>query len=199
MSPPPAAATSTALSPSDLEVGDGEDLPEDYGERFPEKEPGERRRVGVLLHPTSLRGPYGIGDLGDEAIRFLDWLQAAGCSVWQVSNRCVHMFPSNTFLAFVLPRCASFHSPTLYDNAVLLWFLLFCWWIDLMNGHVMLAGSSTCSAGEEVEGGWIAVRRTGNWGVSKFYIYDNILLWWLLAFHVGELRTLEVAALPCYI
>ncbi|KAI6699688.1 hypothetical protein NL676_014012 [Syzygium grande] len=62
----------------------GEDLPADYGERFPEADPGERRRAGVLLHPTSFRGPYGIGDLGEEAFRFLDWLHASGCSVWQV-------------------------------------------------------------------------------------------------------------------
>ncbi|PON85699.1 Glycoside hydrolase [Trema orientale] len=62
----------------------GEDLPLDYGDRFPKPDPTDRRRAGVLLHPTSFRGPYGIGDLGDEAFRFLDWLHQAGCSVWQV-------------------------------------------------------------------------------------------------------------------
>jgi 4-alpha-glucanotransferase len=41
------------------------------------------RRAGVLLHATSLPGPYGIGDLGPEAVRFLDWMQAAGLSIWQ--------------------------------------------------------------------------------------------------------------------
>ncbi|XP_048128364.1 4-alpha-glucanotransferase, chloroplastic/amyloplastic isoform X2 [Rhodamnia argentea] len=65
-------------------VAVGEDLPADYGEWFPEVDPSERRRAGVLLHPTSFPGPYGIGDLGEEAFRFLDWLHASGCSVWQV-------------------------------------------------------------------------------------------------------------------
>ncbi|GMY11257.1 4-alpha-glucanotransferase, chloroplastic/amyloplastic isoform X2 [Fagus crenata] len=65
-------------------VGVGEDLPVDYGEWFPKPDPENRRRAGVLLHPTSFRGPHGIGDLGDEAFRFIDWLHEAGCSVWQV-------------------------------------------------------------------------------------------------------------------
>ncbi|HOZ72231.1 MAG TPA: 4-alpha-glucanotransferase [Spirochaetales bacterium] len=43
-----------------------------------------RRSSGVLLHPTSLPGPFGIGDLGPEAGRFVDWLAEAGQSVWQV-------------------------------------------------------------------------------------------------------------------
>uniref|UniRef100_A0A6V7QQV6 4-alpha-glucanotransferase n=1 Tax=Ananas comosus var. bracteatus TaxID=296719 RepID=A0A6V7QQV6_ANACO len=34
--------------------------------------------------PDFAAGPYGIGDLGDEALRFLDWLHSAGCAVWQV-------------------------------------------------------------------------------------------------------------------
>jgi 4-alpha-glucanotransferase len=38
------------------------------------------RSSGVLLHPTSLPG----GRLGEEAYRFVDWLQAAGQSWWQV-------------------------------------------------------------------------------------------------------------------
>jgi len=42
------------------------------------------RSSGVLLHPTSLPGRYGIGDLGDEAYRFVDFLAAAGQSYWQV-------------------------------------------------------------------------------------------------------------------
>jgi 4-alpha-glucanotransferase len=43
------------------------------------------RRAGVLLHVTSLPpSSTGQGDLGSEAYRFVDWLEAAGCSVWQV-------------------------------------------------------------------------------------------------------------------
>ena len=42
------------------------------------------RCSGILLHPTSLHGPYGIGDLGEGAYRFVDWLAAHGQSIWQV-------------------------------------------------------------------------------------------------------------------
>lgn len=42
------------------------------------------RSSGILLHPTSLPGPYGIGDLGAGAYRFVDWLEAHGQSIWQV-------------------------------------------------------------------------------------------------------------------
>ena len=42
------------------------------------------RASGILLHPTSLPGPWGVGDLGPEAWRFLDTLAAAGVSVWQM-------------------------------------------------------------------------------------------------------------------
>jgi len=42
------------------------------------------RSSGILLHPTSLASPYGIGDLGAEARRFVDFLAEAGQKVWQV-------------------------------------------------------------------------------------------------------------------
>jgi len=44
----------------------------------------EARQTGVLLHPTSLPGPHGIGDLGPEARRFVEWLVAAGVRFWQM-------------------------------------------------------------------------------------------------------------------
>src|SRR5215207_8153661 len=44
----------------------------------------KKRLSGVLLHPTSFPGPYGIGDLGPEAYKFIDFLVAAGQSLWQV-------------------------------------------------------------------------------------------------------------------
>jgi 4-alpha-glucanotransferase len=43
-----------------------------------------KRAAGVLLHPTSLPSCYGIGDLGNEAIAFLDWAASAGMHLWQV-------------------------------------------------------------------------------------------------------------------
>jgi 4-alpha-glucanotransferase len=42
------------------------------------------RTSGILLHPTSLPGPGGIGSLGNDARRFLDFLHHAGQSLWQV-------------------------------------------------------------------------------------------------------------------
>src|SRR4029078_4932442 len=42
------------------------------------------RAAGILLHPTSLPGPNGIGELGSEAHRFLDFLAATGITIWQV-------------------------------------------------------------------------------------------------------------------
>lgn len=46
--------------------------------------PDRDRRSGILLHPTSLSGPHGCGDLGGAAHRFARWLSAAGQRLWQV-------------------------------------------------------------------------------------------------------------------
>jgi len=43
-----------------------------------------KRSAGVLLHTTSLPGPHGIGDFGPGAFQFVDWLVAAGQSIWQL-------------------------------------------------------------------------------------------------------------------
>ena len=42
------------------------------------------RSAGILLHPTSLPGKYGIGDLGDDAFKFIDFVEKAGQNLWQV-------------------------------------------------------------------------------------------------------------------
>jgi len=42
------------------------------------------RRSGLLLHPTSLPGRAGVGDLGIEGYRFVDFLGRSGCKLWQV-------------------------------------------------------------------------------------------------------------------
>src|SRR6185436_15423735 len=39
----------------------------------------DQRRAGVLLHPTSLPG----GNFGQDALRFIDFMHAAGLTVWQ--------------------------------------------------------------------------------------------------------------------
>lgn len=60
----------------------GDELPADYGE--PKPNPPKNRRAGVILHPTSLPGKYGTGEIGKEAQRFVDWLAASGMQLWQV-------------------------------------------------------------------------------------------------------------------
>lgn len=40
--------------------------------------------AGILVHPTSFPGPYGIGDLGKGAYAFIDFMEKAGLTVWQV-------------------------------------------------------------------------------------------------------------------
>src|SRR6266508_1859169 len=42
------------------------------------------RLSGILLHPTSLPGRHGIGDLGESAYRFADFLAGCGQGLWQV-------------------------------------------------------------------------------------------------------------------
>ncbi len=42
------------------------------------------RKSGILLHPTSLPGPGGIGSLGAEAMAFADFLRDAGQAIWQI-------------------------------------------------------------------------------------------------------------------
>ncbi len=43
-----------------------------------------KRASGILLHPTSLPGPFGIGDLGPEAYRFIDFLADTEQTLWQI-------------------------------------------------------------------------------------------------------------------
>lgn len=43
-----------------------------------------RRSSGILLHPTSLPSRFGVGDLGPEAYRFVDFLAECSQHIWQV-------------------------------------------------------------------------------------------------------------------
>lgn len=55
---------------------------------------------GVLLHPTSLPGEGGQGDLGPAAETFVDYLASAGCRVWQM----LPVAPVNADRSPYLPR-----------------------------------------------------------------------------------------------
>ena len=42
------------------------------------------RASGILLHPTSLPSRFGIGDLGDRAYKFVDFLANSDQQIWQI-------------------------------------------------------------------------------------------------------------------
>jgi 4-alpha-glucanotransferase len=65
--------------------------------------------AGILLHPTSLPGPFGTGDFGPQAVRWMDFLAEAGSTIWQVlplgptgygdsPHQCYSAFAGNTSL-----------------------------------------------------------------------------------------------------
>ncbi len=67
------------------------------------------RSSGILLHPTSLPGRFGVGDLGEAAYAFIDFLAASGQTLWQVlplgptgygdsPYQCFSAFAGNTLL-----------------------------------------------------------------------------------------------------
>lgn len=67
------------------------------------------RASGVLLHPTCLPGEYGIGDLGPQAYSFVNFLEEAGQTYWQIlplgptgygdsPYQCFSAFAGNTLL-----------------------------------------------------------------------------------------------------
>ena len=67
------------------------------------------RYAGILLHPTSFPGPYGIGDIGPEAYRWVDFLKSSGTRYWQIlplgptgygdsPYQCFSAFAGNPFL-----------------------------------------------------------------------------------------------------
>jgi 4-alpha-glucanotransferase len=53
-------------------------------DQHPAARPALPRAAGILLHPTSLPAPHGIGDLGAAAYRFVELLEAARQTIWQV-------------------------------------------------------------------------------------------------------------------
>jgi len=42
------------------------------------------RQAGILMHPTSLPSNYGVGDLGNEAYEFIDFLHGSKQKIWQI-------------------------------------------------------------------------------------------------------------------
>ena len=42
------------------------------------------RQSGIICHPTSFPGPHGIGDFGEPAFRYVDWLARGRQTLWQL-------------------------------------------------------------------------------------------------------------------
>ncbi|HEX2861223.1 MAG TPA: 4-alpha-glucanotransferase [Lacunisphaera sp.] len=78
----------------------------------------KERGAGVLLHPTALPGGQGCGVLDQHAVRFLDFLQAAGCKYWQVCPLGPTGFGDSPYQCY----SAFAGNPTLVDLAVLVRF-----------------------------------------------------------------------------
>ncbi len=67
------------------------------------------RSAGILLHPSSLPGLFGIGTLGQEARNFVDFLAGGGVGLWQIlplgptgygdsPYQCLSSFAGNLYL-----------------------------------------------------------------------------------------------------
>ncbi len=58
------------------------------------------RKSGILMHITSLPGPYGIGSMGQAAYDFVDFLQKAGQSYWQILPLCPTGYGDSPYQSF---------------------------------------------------------------------------------------------------
>lgn len=58
------------------------------------------RSSGVLMHISSLPSPYGIGTLGDEARKYVDFLAAAGQKYWQMLPICPTGYGDSPYQSF---------------------------------------------------------------------------------------------------
>lgn len=98
----------------------------------------DRRRAGILLHPTSLPGRLDNGDLGPSAYRFVDFLAASGCSVWQ-------MLPVNPTHGNLSPyACQSIHAGN--DRLISLELLESEGWLDKDDeSEARMAAAGACA------------------------------------------------------
>ncbi len=98
-----------------------------------------RRCAGILVHPTSLPGPWRTGTLGSDALRFMDLLVEAGIEVWQLlpvgpvnSSRSPYqslsafagdtaLVPPESLLALELITVAEIESARATCSAAMLW------------------------------------------------------------------------------
>ena len=65
------------------------------------------RESGILMHITSLPGPYGVGTMGKNAYQFVDFLESAGQSYWQILPLTPTGFGDSPYQSF--SACAGNH------------------------------------------------------------------------------------------
>lgn len=58
------------------------------------------RASGILMHISSLPGPYGIGTMGKSAYDFVDFLEAAGQKYWQLLPLCPTGYGDSPYQSF---------------------------------------------------------------------------------------------------
>ena len=80
------------------------------------------RSSGILMHITSLPGPYGVGTMGKEAYRFVDFLEEAGQSYWQILPLTPTGYGDSPYQS-----CSTYAG-----NHLMTWI---CWWSKVFSGR----------------------------------------------------------------
>jgi 4-alpha-glucanotransferase len=143
--------------------------------------PFERRRAGVLLHVTALPGPLARGVLGEDAIRFIDLLAAAGFSVWQT----LPVGPVDQTLSPYQMKSAHAGDPGLVDPAP----FVQRGWLAQMPAHA--------ADGEWLTEAWAAFHRKANLSDrQEFDAYVQRNRGWLLPYAIFEHHRRQFARAP---
>ena len=117
------------------------------------------RESGILMHVTSLPGPYGVGTFGKHAYEFIDFLKKAGQRCWQLLPVGPTGFGNSPYQS-----CSAFAgNPYLVDPA-------------LLAEEGLLTGEELAEAlapeGERVDFGWLYQTRTQL--LQKAYATDKL-------------------------
>ena len=138
---------------------------------MPERALLDRRRAGVLLHPTSLPGPAAHGSLGAEAREFVDFLAAGGFSVWQV----LPLGPVDATLSPYQLRSAFAGNPALIDGR------------SLTDAPWWPAGETAAAGGALIAQAWTHFRQhSGSEAWEQFTRFRTREAAWLLPFALFE-------------
>ena len=76
------------------------------------------RSSGVLMHISSLPSPYGIGTMGKEARKFVDFLDKSGQKYWQILPICPTSYGDSPYQSFST-YAGNPHFPVLQEILIL--------------------------------------------------------------------------------